>query len=819
MRGTLSRAIWGLSAILALTSCSKFGRLEKGEGTSVTFRRSDQGVKRAGPDQLGGVIIWGESYDTGEQISFLLATNSATYTRTFKTGNWEFYAVGWEGGSPVKPLKGTARCAVENETFTGGSAEVVITLDSDCSDSFFGPSSFLNSAAFRPLRFVTCLIEPESVSGDDTCSGLAGDYQSFQLVMGANPSFHELGGAVEPTDTLTSDCSNLTGDGYSDSNLEIPVGGGRSSPIYTKIIAWSSSNCSGTPVELEYYGGLLGGDSASGMGGAIAGASRNAVFLEHGTAVAPSYGGVNRNDGGWGGGYLITITGSGFFDTPKYPEPSVTIGGVDCEIQSVTAGSITCLVGNNTDQNVLGVAQDIVVTNPDGQFFTQSSGFTYIDDKLGNGKDAQDLGGYEHVISSDIADTSTASLGSRIFAANRNVTALSIASSLYTFTVGGAAVNSSEFEVGDDVLWHVTAASADISACSSSTVTRGTFGGGRVTNVTGNDIEILNMEGSFAGTPNNGTIAATSRSNTDTFCVIQLVRVPNFKNLTLDTAAAGAEIRIMPPPFNMATGKGGIVAIRVAETYKITGSFSGFLSAKGKGFAGGTSGFQGAGRRGQGVSATGSNDAAGGSGAAGAPGTGGGGGAHEGAGGSGGSTTNGGGNSGTGCVPYANCAQMGAGGGGGATGQGGPGGGVALLYARDIDRNSFAGFNINANGDDGDDDASANGGGGGGGAGGTVLFLAPAQAADTLNLESQGGAGGDATGVAASGGGGGGGGTAQAVSCAATTWGVVPGFSNGYGLNGTGTAANGSLGGDGYTHSDNANRNTTIGNSTLFCPP
>jgi len=87
--------------------------------------------------------------------------------------------------------------------------------------------------------------------------------------------------------------------------------------------------------------------------------------------VAPSISSVSPNVGGTAGGTSITISGGDFATSGTV---SVMVGGNACAITgTVTATSITC----TTAAHAAG-ATDVVVTNPDGQSDTETSGFRFV---------------------------------------------------------------------------------------------------------------------------------------------------------------------------------------------------------------------------------------------------------------------------------------------------------------------------------------------------------------------------------------------------------------------------------------------------------
>ena len=81
---------------------------------------------------------------------------------------------------------------------------------------------------------------------------------------------------------------------------------------------------------------------------------------------APIFSSVNPSTGRLTGGSVISITGEFFQNDPG---TTVSIGGEDCAIGSISAVSISCTTGAHT----AGI-KDIVITNSDGQSSTEGTG-------------------------------------------------------------------------------------------------------------------------------------------------------------------------------------------------------------------------------------------------------------------------------------------------------------------------------------------------------------------------------------------------------------------------------------------------------------
>ncbi|MBI2550207.1 IPT/TIG domain-containing protein [Candidatus Woesearchaeota archaeon] len=80
---------------------------------------------------------------------------------------------------------------------------------------------------------------------------------------------------------------------------------------------------------------------------------------------------VSPSSGSTLGGTSVAISGSDFLNTPT--APTVTFGGVSGSVTSSTSNTINVV----TPAHAAG-AVNVVVTNPDGQFYTLVNGFTYV---------------------------------------------------------------------------------------------------------------------------------------------------------------------------------------------------------------------------------------------------------------------------------------------------------------------------------------------------------------------------------------------------------------------------------------------------------
>lgn len=463
-----------------------------------------------------------------------------------------------------------------------------------------------------------------------------------------------------------------------------------------------------------------------------------------GAYPAPTLSSITPITGTYAGGTVVTLAGSGFRSSA-----TVTLGSSSCATVSVVSNSqILCTTANTN--SATDITLSAIVTNLDAQAVTLAQAFAYRKTEFGNGSDGS------LTLTATITDVAanTAALG-RTFSASRKV---SFVDTTTATTISlDSSFTTSDFTVGDEVLWMVMAGSSD-TACGGG-LYRGNYGFSRINSVdtSAKTLALDTAISASPGTLDNSKIGSASTSSN--FCRLQVVRVPNFRNLTLDSSST--MVYVTAPEWNYFTGMGGILAVRVSGTLSITGSNGHSFYVVGKGFAGGTSGtstpYKGDGLSAGNVSGSGIDQTNNGSGGGARGSISSAGGAHIGAGGNGGSA-GGLGGSAVSCGG-GSCLFLGSGGGGGGANAGSYGGGVIQLSAKTV---SASALNLDAYA------SGANGSSGfgaGAGAGGSVVFRTQTASA-SMNLNAYGGAG--ANGGNGYSGGGGGGGKVIADICSGT---------------------------------------------------
>ena len=123
------------------------------------------------------------------------------------------------------------------------------------------------------------------------------------------------------------------------------------------------------------------------------------------------------------------------------------------------------------------------------------------------------------------------------------------------------AFSSQDFQADDEVLIHVTAANRagygpdEDEVCGGGFYT-GSYQTNIISNITGNTINFYYDLYDSLSDPivQNGAMSATTFSNTDHFCIVQMVRMPNFSNLSLDAAASNLVMTESSFDFNDGSG-------------------------------------------------------------------------------------------------------------------------------------------------------------------------------------------------------------------------------------------------------------------------
>jgi hypothetical protein len=358
--------------------------------------------------------------------------NAPAVTGTTPTANttptWS-WSSGGNGGN------GTYRYKLNDANLSSGATETASTT--------FTPGSALPEATYM------LYVQERDAAGNWSASG------SFAIQVVTPPA----------APTLSTPTRYVTSLGLSWAS----VAGATSYNLYwstTAGVTTSSTKISGV-VSIHMHTSLTGGTTyyykLAAVKSGIEGALSNEVSASPYSYAAPTVTAISPNSGSASGGTAVTITGTGFVSGS-----TVSIGGANAT--GVTFGSSTSLTATTPARS--SGAQNVVVTNPDGQTGTLASGFTYlaaacVGDCYLEGSSpnfAQDLAiGTERLGPSGTTLTLQFANGSSGFkvwkekAGNRILNASGLASNGWqqTLTRAGTAFNGTDFTVGANITGRV----------------------------------------------------------------------------------------------------------------------------------------------------------------------------------------------------------------------------------------------------------------------------------------------------------------------------------------------------------------------------
>ncbi|RZA04939.1 MAG: hypothetical protein EOP11_13970 [Proteobacteria bacterium] len=563
--------------LLLLPACGKFSRLSEDEKTtSVSVGSLSNGQPRNGrsiPAMSGGVMIWGIS--DKQKVAIALGDENQVAEKLLKNGEWKFYAMGYAGPSQ---LEGAISCGSTVKKLIGADTNVDITITATgCADPFFGGTA----ASPVPLRLVSCNGLSNPMDGSAACDGSAlGDLQSVRVRLeGSEPAALDVNAPA--SDFLRSACIGIGSSSYATTAGNFPIGHVGPSPMKVTVEGFTNNTCTSPATIYRFGHGLRnppsGGPPARFFPGAGAYSASNSLYLFHGGMVAPTITSIVPSQGSWGGGTVVAINGTGF-DAGA----SVTIGGTPCAVLTASVSTITCRTGkpNLLAPALLAVS---IIRGIDGAT-AGGPQFSFIEEGFGNAGAEAALGNNVVLTPPLVTDAPLSSLGMRAFHSYRNVQGVS-ADGL-TLNLRTPFTNA-EFTAGDDILWHISAASSGTACESAGALPAGRYGFAKVDSIVGNQ---LTLRSPLPTAVDNTSLGATVRAQGSSFCAMQVVRFLSFRNLTIDTTGSTAGSFIAPPAFSMANGYGGILVVQAHDTLFIGGPSAVHLQSGGAGYAGGIGG-------------------------------------------------------------------------------------------------------------------------------------------------------------------------------------------------------------------------------------
>ncbi len=341
-----------LCPLVFILSCSK-----KAEKANTSFALHMSALSAPLYDQ-GGAIVSGIEAVSGNRFALDVRAKDSI---DLSPGKWTFYAIGWTGAAP---LEGSARCEQLTMEIGNEATEVSMTLSAaKCSSAGFGQ--------VLPLTVVSCdtssLAAASSVASH--CDASAGSALSYQIdILNYDTSTlvaseDATGVALASTSTLGA-CVDTSGVSVNPTPWTLPLLGAGEN-LRFKLVAFDSAGCTGNTLQTLASRSLA--SLTSTHASVFADATEIRLFVDDWVIPpAPIIAAVSPKGGLAGGGNVITISGSNFYNS------TVTIGGANCTIGTVTSNSITC----TTSASSQGIF-DIVVTNQDSQSTTGTQLFEY----------------------------------------------------------------------------------------------------------------------------------------------------------------------------------------------------------------------------------------------------------------------------------------------------------------------------------------------------------------------------------------------------------------------------------------------------------
>ena len=237
---------------LVMLSCSQ----EEGVKAKFTFQI---GALVAGASFPGGIMVYGHTTD--RTASFGKYINGDQHTFKLKNGSWTFYAIGWDGASP---LSGNVRCGSTSANLTGSDINVDLTMDSTGCDSRFTPADYLQANSPQVLNLYTCN-SLASLGVGNSCDAQKGLHKSYRVVL---PNYLVPASSLLPsTDNgLRSQCISVNAAdpiSLAATAIKLPLGG-NAFALNTEIHAFITPDCSGANREVYKFSkgisqGLLSG--------------------------------------------------------------------------------------------------------------------------------------------------------------------------------------------------------------------------------------------------------------------------------------------------------------------------------------------------------------------------------------------------------------------------------------------------------------------------------------------------------------------------------------------------------------------------------
>ena len=282
-----------ITMCLALTLIISCGKKTQSTQSKISFLGASA-MTGGGSIMGGGIIVVGHRIDESEKFTIALNNANDEQTLDLQKGDWEFAAIGWEGGSG--PFTGTNRCGYSG-IINLNSAETAINFTMNyatCAGipghgEVFSPSSFMHLGALaEPNQFMNIALKScnsLTITGfrPTACNGVGLTGSVKVIAVGSQDG--SMGS--HPLPSLEGSCQTpLDANGSLSTDLKIPVGnyinGKVENLMKTSILAYQSFDCTGTPIEYRFNDSMFVGINQPNLKAAVDFSGPNTIlFLEH----------------------------------------------------------------------------------------------------------------------------------------------------------------------------------------------------------------------------------------------------------------------------------------------------------------------------------------------------------------------------------------------------------------------------------------------------------------------------------------------------------------------------------------------------------
>ncbi len=306
-----------LSTLLLVLSCGKKA------GTSQTKISIMGGAMLgSGPQMNGGIIVVGHRLDDSENFHIGLLNASDEKVIDLVKGQWEFAAIGWEGG-PNGVFTGANRCAYSGiiNLYSNDTA-ITFNLDYATCANIPGHGAIVShpdymaavgvlANQFKPVIVQSCSTLVMPVTGVASCTGI-GLTGSVKIIAAGGK---KTAGSMSPLPSLETSCIPISSTGIASTVIGLPVGnivnGKKENLIDTMVLAFQSADCSGVPISYRFSDSMYAGINQPNMkaqANSAPGLVNTTLFLEHNATTVSSNLGYSPFGYGKNGDWILATT-------------------------------------------------------------------------------------------------------------------------------------------------------------------------------------------------------------------------------------------------------------------------------------------------------------------------------------------------------------------------------------------------------------------------------------------------------------------------------------------------------------------------------